>query len=95
MHLNLFPFFIVWICLLVVLTTLIVWRKSVAGKEDDTLHVLDGDAALPAQQVAVASKLEQLDKWGKIVTVIVVVYGLLIGLAYAYELFVQQSSVTM
>jgi len=69
---------------------LIVWRKMVANNEDDTLHVLQGSVA---QQVTVAQKLEVIDKWGKILTVITLVFGLILGAAYVYQNFVQLSNI--
>ena len=63
-----------------------VRRRVVASHEDDNLHVLDGGGA---NQTVVAQKLDQIDKWGKLLTVIAVVYGVLLGVAYAYQAWVQ------
>jgi hypothetical protein len=94
MNWDLRPYFAVWICLAVAVLVLFFWRKSVASHEDDSLHVLESDAEAPAQQAALASKLERLDKWGKILTVIAVVFGLVIAGVYAYQVFVQMSQGT-
>jgi hypothetical protein len=37
----------------------------------------------------VAQKLDLIDKWGKIVTVVTVVYGLIIGALYVYQSWMQ------
>ena len=91
MNLDLRPFFVLWICLSTLVVALIVWRKMVASHEDDTLHVLQG--APVAQQAAVAHKLEQIDRWGKILTVIAVVFGLLVAAAYVYQTWVQSTQI--
>jgi len=39
----------------------------------------------------VAHKLDQIDKWGKILTVIALVYGVILGAAYAYQAWIQTS----
>ena len=91
MHLNLMPFFVLWIVLASAVIALIVRRKIVANQEDDQLHVLN--AAPVAQQVAVAQKLDQIDKWGKTLTVIAVVFGLLVAAAYVYQVWVQSTQV--
>jgi uncharacterized membrane protein len=91
MSLDLRPFFVLWIVLATAVIALIVRRKMVASHEDDTLHVLQGGAL--TQQVAVAQKLELIDKWGKILTVIAVVFGLLVGAAYVYQVWVQSSQI--
>jgi hypothetical protein len=45
-----------------------------------------------APQTAVAQKLDVIDKWGKILTVITVISGLLIAAAYVYGQFVGRSA---
>ena len=64
-------FLILWVVLAVTVLALFVWRKTVARNEDDNLHVLDGAAVQQTrQQAAVAQKLELIDKWGKILTIV-------------------------
>jgi hypothetical protein len=91
---NLMPLFVLWILLALTVVALLVWRKTVARNEDDSLHVLDGAAPQQtATQIAVAQKLELIDKWGKILTVATVVYGLILGGLYMYQMWVQNSSI--
>jgi hypothetical protein len=90
---NLVPFLILWAVLAVAVVALLVWRKTVSSNEDDNLHVLDGEAAQKtAAQVAVAQKLDLIDKWGKIITVVVVVYGVILGGLYMYQSWIQNST---
>ncbi|MGA3015552.1 MAG: hypothetical protein ABSF62_00435 [Bryobacteraceae bacterium] len=88
MNISLLPFLYFWIVLALAVLGLLVWRKVVASHEDDTLHVLDGGGA---DQTVVAHKLDQIDKWGKILTVIALVYGVILGAAYAYQAWIQTS----
>ncbi len=89
MNLDLRPFLGVEILLALVVIVMIAWRKAVARGEDDSLHVLQGDA--PPQQAAVAHKLDTIDKWGKTLTVIAVAFGLLVGAVYVYQVWVQSA----
>jgi len=91
MSLDLRPFFVLWIVLATSVIALIVRRKMLAIHEDDSLHVMQAGAA--AQQVVLANKLDQIDKWGKILTVIAVVFGLLVGAAYVTQVWVQSSQI--
>jgi hypothetical protein len=91
MHLDLRPFIGVEILLAAAVIVMIAWRKAVARGEDDTLHVLHGDA-LP-HQAAVANKLDAIDKWGKTLTVIAVVFGLIVAAAYVYQVWVQGTQI--
>jgi len=90
MNLNFVPFLVLWGVLAVGVAVLIVWRKIVDRDEDDTLHVLHSEAV--PRQAAVAQKLETIDKWGKIVTIVTVVFGILIALLFVYQTWVQTST---
>jgi hypothetical protein len=84
MNNNLIPYVAVWAVVALSVIALLVMRKMVASKEDDQLHVLHGASE---QQVSVASKLEVIDRWGKILTVVAVVLGLAIATVYVYTSF--------
>jgi hypothetical protein len=88
------PFVILWILLALTVLTLFIWRKTVASKEDDNLHVLDGaSVAKSAQQETIAHKLDFIDKWGKIVTVVAILYGVILGALYVWQSWVQNSNI--
>jgi hypothetical protein len=76
---------------LLALTVLVLFvrRKMVASKEDDNLHVMSGTNP---NQAAIATKLDTIDKWGKIMTVITVLFGRVIGFLYIYSNFVGRNS---
>jgi len=42
MNFDFRPFFVLWAVLAIGVLALFIWRKSVAGHEDDSLHVLHG-----------------------------------------------------
>jgi hypothetical protein len=86
---DLRPFVGIWIVVTAIVIVLFIWRKIVAGKEDDSLHV---DSGPIVQQTSIAQKLDQIDKWGKIMTVVAVVLGLLVAAAYVYGQFVGRAS---
>ncbi|HYW44792.1 MAG TPA: hypothetical protein VE959_18155 [Bryobacteraceae bacterium] len=90
MNINLTPFFGIDVLLLAVVAALFAWRQAVARKEDDSLHLQHGTIA---EQTTVATKLEKIDKWGKLTTVIAVVLGLIVGGVYLYQFWVNSNSV--
>jgi hypothetical protein len=79
-----------WALLAATVLALIVWRKTVARSEDDQVHLLHTEAV--PHQAAVAHKLEQIDKWGKIVTAVTIAYGVLIAGLFIYQTWVQTST---
>ena len=91
---NLIPFVSLWILLALAVLALLIWRKMVSSKEDDNLHVLNGEATqLTADQSALAQKLEFIDRWGKIVTIVTVVYGVILGGVYVWQSWIQNSKI--
>ena len=76
---------VLWVALGIATLALALYRKFVSLKEDDYLHLAEGEGRLIPQQVAIAKKLEWIDKWGKSLTVITVLLGLGIAGAYLYE----------
>jgi cyanate permease len=87
---NFVPYLVSWALLAVTVLALFVWRKTVAIGEDDNLHVTGGASVEKnAAQSAVAQKLELIDRWGKIATVVTIIYGLILGGIYMWMGWVQ------
>jgi hypothetical protein len=84
MNINYVPFTVVWGLLAFAVLALIGYRRLVSAKDDETLH-LAGGAGVNDQQVLIAHKLEVIDRWGKLLTVVALVYGLLLAGAYTWQ----------
>jgi hypothetical protein len=70
----------IWGGLALAVLVLAMARRWVSRREDDTVHLADSEAPLVQQQASVATVLSRLDRWGKSLTMIVLLYGLaLIG----------------
>lgn len=89
---NLLPYAIGWAVLAVIVLVLAIMRRTVASHEDDSIHLTDGGAAV-GEQVAMAKKLEGIDKWGKILTIILVITGLILAALYGMQLWEETSKV--
>lgn len=79
---NLMPWALSWAVLASVVLGLAIYRKMVANKDVDYLHV---DAVQTAQQEAVVKKLETIDKWGKTLTVVVGIFALILLGMFLYN----------
>lgn len=90
MHIDFTPFTVIWVVLAVVVAVMAGYRKTISVQEDETLHL--GSASESMHQVQVAHKLDVIDKWGKLLTVVAAVYGLLLALAYTYQTWVRASN---
>ena len=82
---NIVPLVSSWAVLAAVVLGLIIYRKVVSSREDDTIHVLDNRAT--TQQNVVAHKLEVIDKWGKILTAVAFLYGLVVAVVYLFNVW--------
>lgn len=71
---------------------LALYRKLIAMNEDDYIHLAPGAERFAAKQVALAGKLDAIDRLGKILTVITVVAGVAIGAAYLYLAWVASAA---
>ena len=91
MNLNLFPFLILFFVLGAIVLAMIIWRRMVATHEDNFVHVMSNAPAV-TEQVNVAHKLELIDKWGKLLTAVTVIYGLALACLYFWQTWVQNSN---
>ena len=84
MNINLLPYALFWGVLALVVVFLIIYRRSVTSREDDSIHLEGGIAT---EQVTLAHRLEMIDRWGKTLTVVAVVYGLALAGLYLYQIW--------
>ena len=83
------PFAIAWASLVVAVIGLAAYRRMIALREDDFIHVTEGEAKAIPEQIATARKLDVLDYWGKKLTILAAASGVLLGLVYLYQLWNQ------
>jgi hypothetical protein len=81
---NIVPLISSWALLAAAVVGLVVYRKMVSSREDDTLHL---DQSTASQQNTVAHKLEVIDRWGKILTAVAFLYGLVVAAVYFFNVW--------
>lgn len=82
---NLVPYILGWSVLGIVVVVLAIYRSMVARHEDDSLHVMAGEAPIIAHQQKLGRKIEHIEAWGKTLTAVLVVYGLILAAIYLYH----------
>jgi uncharacterized membrane protein len=87
---NFIPHIVALAVLALVVGGLALYRKSVASHEDDTVH-LTGSGEAVQEQMQIAAKLEKIDKWGKLLTVVLVIYGLVVAGLYILHMWEESS----
>ena len=86
------PFTVLWVLLALVVLGLIAYRRVVSSHEDETIHLGHGSEAVPAQQAAIADKLDVIDRWGKLLTVIALAYGIALLAIYTFQTWLSPTS---
>jgi hypothetical protein len=94
MNISLIPFAAGWIVLAGAVLVLALYRHQITSHEDDTIHIGDAESAQLTEQAATAHRVAAIDRWGKLLTIIGVVYGVALGAVYFYQYW-QQSSQQM
>jgi hypothetical protein len=84
MNINLLPYAVFWGVLALVVVFLIFYRKSISSHEDDSIHLEGG---MVAQQLTLGHRLNVIDRWGKTLTVIAIVFGLGLAALYLYQIW--------
>jgi len=84
---NLIPAVLIWAVLAIVTLALALFRKFVSAGEEDLIHLGPGEETHIPEQVALASKLKAVDRWGKTLTVITMAVGLALAAVYLYQAF--------
>ena len=90
MHLT--PFIVAWGILAAVVLFLAIYRRHVAGSTDEFVHLADGEAPAISQQINTVKRLEVIDRWGKILTVITLITGLALAGLFLYQVWQQASA---
>ncbi len=81
---KLMPYVYGWVVLALIVMGFAIRRGMVGRQDDETVHLADREAGMIARQTMVERKLRTIDRWGKLLTVIAVVYGLALLGFYIY-----------
>ena len=88
-----FTLWIVWSALTLFVISLALIRKFTARREDDLVHLSGAAETAISQQVMVATKLDKIDHWGKLLTVVDVAFGVVL---FAITLYITwQNSIAL
>lgn len=76
---------VIWVVLAAIVGSLALYRKFISRTEVDLIHLGDRESQVVSEQAKFAHRLEAIDRWGKILTIAVIVYGIAIAAAYLYS----------
>lgn len=85
---NMIPYIVSWIVLALVVAVLAVYRLRVGAHEDITLHLEEGGGPASAVRVETSRRIRLIEVWGKALTIVGVLYGIILAGLYLYHLYV-------
>lgn len=82
---NLTLYIGIWAFLALVALALALYRKFVSAHEEDRyVHISEGEAHLIPYQVSINRRLQTIDRWGELLTVLSLIAGLALASVYLY-----------
>lgn len=85
---------LLWIILGLAVVGLALYRKMLSSHEVDVVHVTMGESRIVNQQATFAQKLDRIDFWGKTLTIVLAVYGLILGAWMLYQMWEQSGKLS-
>ncbi|MCL4781663.1 MAG: hypothetical protein KJZ70_01385 [Bryobacterales bacterium] len=82
---NIIQMAIPWVVLTLITIALAIYKKSLDVHTDESLHIGAGEDQLVKAQMAQSRRSDLAERWGKILTIVVFLYGIVIVGMIAYH----------
>jgi hypothetical protein len=82
------PYVAVWSLFALIVLVLAIYRKMLSNREDDTIHISLGTQGMIPEQIVNSHRIDVVEKWGKSLTIVVVIAGLAMASLYLYGVWV-------
>lgn len=73
---------VIWVAMAIATGALALYRKYVSREEVDVIHLRESESTVVSSQEAFAHRLEAIDRWGKILTIVLIAYGVVLACGY-------------
>jgi len=82
---QLTTYVVAWAVLTIVVLALALARYLVSFREDDNIHLSEAESGMITNQMSIFGKLDAIDRWGKVLTVVALLTGLVLAGIYLYQ----------
>lgn len=89
---NLNPYISIWAVLALVVLAMAVYRTVVARRDDASLHVIENETLI-AQQEKAYHTIETVDRWGQLLTIVTIFYGLVLATIHLYHVWQESAKI--
>ena len=86
---NLMPFTLAWLVLLVIAIVMGIYRQALGRHEDETVHLGASEAAMVSQQKSLAKKIESAGRWLRWLVALTLVYGVVLLAVYFHRVWIE------
>jgi hypothetical protein len=87
LNINLLPFLYLWLALDVVIIVLFGFRQKIARTEDASTSLSVTDPVAASQVKTLGTKLDKIEKWIKLLVIIAVIFGVVLGVLAIVQAF--------
>jgi hypothetical protein len=84
-------FWIIWGLLALTVLAVFLYRQKMAINEDDSVHLAVAEGSAISAQEELGKKLDAIDKWGKLLTIVAAVTFVILAGAQVYALWVNSN----
>jgi hypothetical protein len=74
-----------WIALTVIVMAMFAYRFFIARREDDTVHLADGEVPMIQEQTVLAARLDRIDRLRNTLTFVDLAFGLALLAVFSYN----------
>jgi hypothetical protein len=75
---------VIWVAMALSTVALALYRKFVSREEVDTIHLGERESTVVSSQEVFADRLDSIDRWGKMLTIVLIAYGLVLACGYLF-----------
>jgi hypothetical protein len=86
------PYIVVWVVLGIIVAVLAISRMRLAKREDASLDIFESERQA-GQQKEMTKKIAKIDRWGQVLTIVLVLYGIILAGIYIYQAWQQSSKI--
>jgi uncharacterized membrane protein len=75
---------VIWVTMAIATGALALYRKFISREEVDVIHLRETESTVVSSQEAFAHRLEAIDHWGKVLTIVLIAYGVVLACGYLF-----------
>ena len=84
---------IAWGVIATVTAVLMIYKRVLGEKEDDSVHMMDYEAKIVEEQVSMANRITAIERWTTVLIVLTLVSGAVLAGLYLHQSWMESSTI--